>query len=233
MDSQAGGVYTKSQLALPFASHPAVFEDSTNSQPDPRSGPQSPRSLLAMDRHLDNSNTLEELVGEDQKGQSRKDSRGHKPAEITATMAKEAVNSTEHSQLRYPTPPLCNEENCDEGKHGGISLVTMLGSQPMEDAIMTPSHCRHSQDAAAGGPPPSAPCSPKEHAYDYVNPNFGDDVIVAYKASVLRDGYREYKYGPEIANMWKRGSTPVEARESWDTRAARNIAEVDQYSDSD
>lgn len=67
----------------------------------------------------------------------------------------------------------------------------------------------------------------------FVNHDFSRELDIAFKVSILRDGHRRYKYGADVAERWKRGSTPEEAREKWRLTAAKHRAEAEDYSDSD
>ena len=66
-----------------------------------------------------------------------------------------------------------------------------------------------------------------------VDPNFSREFDIAYTASITRDSARRHKYGAEVSEMWKRGSTPEEARKQWRHIAAKHRAEAEEYSDSD
>lgn len=82
--------------------------------------------------------------------------------------------------------------------------------------------------------PPVSPRTPPEHVnQSHVNPNFGFQVKDAYELSLFRDGLRRSKYGSDIADYWKRGSTPEDVRDEWNVQAARNIAAAETLSDSE
>ena len=82
--------------------------------------------------------------------------------------------------------------------------------------------------------PPTSLCSPPEFVYQHViDPQLGDEVQRAYAISRLRESLRRDKYGTEVANRWKRGFTPEEARQEWKLTAARQRAQAEEYSDSD
>ncbi|KAF2487471.1 hypothetical protein BDY17DRAFT_306853 [Neohortaea acidophila] len=91
----------------------------------------------------------------------------------------------------------------------------------------------HFELPASASPTPSAPCTRPEHVYDIYDPNFGEEVRLAYKINSLGQSCRVRKYGAEVAEAWKRGSTPDEAREQWRVEAARQLAEAEEISDSD
>lgn len=78
-------------------------------------------------------------------------------------------------------------------------------------------------------PPPSARSSPAPiDATD-----FEDQLDIAYIKSIVREGARRDKYGAAVADAWKRGSTPEEARSTWRSVKARHEAELNEISDSD
>lgn len=63
--------------------------------------------------------------------------------------------------------------------------------------------------------------SPVEFAYDDVDDDFSRKVCEAYLRSQQRQEEREDRYGVVIAREWKRGSTPIEAREAWEMELER------------
>ncbi|KAK5001359.1 hypothetical protein LTR28_012748, partial [Elasticomyces elasticus] len=77
---------------------------------------------------------------------------------------------------------------------------------------------------------PSPPSHVYANVYDHL---FGKRVRDAYTVSVLRGGYREIRYGAEIAGIWKRGSTPEEAREQWRIRRAVEEAAYEAWTDTE
>nr|POF16697.1 hypothetical protein CFP56_71338 [Quercus suber] len=54
-----------------------------------------------------------------------------------------------------------------------------------------------------------------EHVYDLYDPDFGSRVRSQYRVSQRRHACRISIYGAEVANTWKRGSTPETARDQW------------------
>lgn len=82
--------------------------------------------------------------------------------------------------------------------------------------------------------PPVSPLTPPDYVHeDVINPNFGVEVWEAYEHSLFREGLRRRKYGPELAGLWKRGSTPEDVREEWMARVSRNRAAAETLSDSE
>ncbi|KAL9031743.1 MAG: hypothetical protein Q9196_000253 [Gyalolechia fulgens] len=85
---------------------------------------------------------------------------------------------------------------------------------------------------------PSPPSSPPRTPYEYVcldvvDEDFGRKVSSQYFISVTRDGYRANKYGAEVAQQWKRGSTPEEAREEYKAKIKRQEEAFNEYSDTE
>ncbi|KAL9601231.1 MAG: hypothetical protein Q9219_002636 [cf. Caloplaca sp. 3 TL-2023] len=74
----------------------------------------------------------------------------------------------------------------------------------------------HLRSTSAGLESTPSPQTPFEFVWEgYYDPEFGKKVSDAYVGSRWRQSARVYKYGREVAEEWKRGSTPEEAREKW------------------
>lgn len=208
-------------------------EDNALPNPDLQPDNRSSNAMLESNRELPNSGDLKELTEDDQRVHHGPGFERQRRAKVTNTVTQEIPDSKEHTQLGYPTPPAYNEKY-GEGTTQCVDPVhTPHASAPQEDVAVVSRCCEQYNVLAPHVPLSTAPFTPKEYEYEHVDENFGRDVRTAYEASVLRDAYRQHKYGQEIANTWKRGSTPEDAREKWKTRAERNKAEAEQYSDSE
>ncbi|KAL8942967.1 MAG: hypothetical protein Q9211_001168 [Gyalolechia sp. 1 TL-2023] len=80
-----------------------------------------------------------------------------------------------------------------------------------------------------------SPQTPIEYVYlNLVDEDFGRKVCEAYANSISRENYRVVRYGREVAENWKRGSTPEEAREAWILNLEEQQRMIDEpLSDSD
>lgn len=77
------------------------------------------------------------------------------------------------------------------------------------------------------------PMTPLEFVYEDWDPEFGEKVQMVYQASCSEHSYRQQKYGADVANLWKRGSTPEEARDRWAKKKAVDMAAHQSISDSE
>jgi len=83
-------------------------------------------------------------------------------------------------------------------------------------------------------PPMGARTPPPDNVYeDYVEANFSEKLQAAFHLNKLVLGWRCGKYGSEVANLWKKGSTPEEDRQKWSAQVARAKADLENVSDSD
>jgi len=83
-------------------------------------------------------------------------------------------------------------------------------------------------------PPTGARTPPPDRVYpDYVEENFAYKLQGAFHLNKLVQGWRCGQYGSEVANLWRKGSTPEEDRERWKAQVVRTQAELEEVSDSD
>nr|POF02188.1 hypothetical protein CFP56_69103 [Quercus suber] len=73
-----------------------------------------------------------------------------------------------------------------------------------------------------------------ENDYD---PDFGERVQKAYTRNRIAQGFRRSMYGAAVADTWKRGSTPEEARKEWEGRLQSwnrqdNLSQTPEVEDS-
>ncbi|KAL9023812.1 MAG: hypothetical protein Q9196_006958, partial [Gyalolechia fulgens] len=110
-----------------------------------------------------------------------------------------------------PTDPAV-EHAVTDGKSASLQIPSPGYLPESEGGVASMTHQEPSQAEYAESPPQT----PFEFVYqDLVDDDFGRKVCEAFTSSQWRQGWREYRYGESVANEWKRGSTPEEAREAW------------------
>ncbi|KAL8940744.1 MAG: hypothetical protein Q9211_002125 [Gyalolechia sp. 1 TL-2023] len=77
------------------------------------------------------------------------------------------------------------------------------------------------------------PRTPFDFVYtNLIDSDFGRKVCDAYRSSIWNHRVREYRYGISVANLWKRGSTPEEARQAYKAKVKRDERAREAMSDT-
>lgn len=211
----------------------SVSEDDISQRRNPQ------HALLSTDAILDPSrisNGLGDVRSAEGKAREELDKKHIQVQQATehARSFREETDRKQDEQLRSSTTPAMTERDGMKEEHPDHKGETPQALWVSREAAACLQSCDQVQSPGPSVPPPTAPCTPPEHVYeDVVNHDFSRELDIAFTVSVLRDGYRRYKYGADVSERWKRGSTPEEARERWRLTAAKHRAEAEEYSDSE
>ncbi|KAI4178345.1 MAG: hypothetical protein LQ348_005622 [Seirophora lacunosa] len=154
----------------------------------------------------------------------------HSQKEVQGGIAQGAPAATPHLTSYSPNPSPHTNFHQEEAQSSTTQLTPLeFTSTTLRSPYASP-RSRPNTEEAPGRP---ALLSPFEFAYDDVDDDFGRKVCEAYLLSQQRQEEREGRYGVVIAREWKRGSTPIEAREAWAMELERRWDALSDSSEDD
>ena len=154
----------------------------------------------------------------------------HSQTDVQGGIAQRASGATPYLTSYSPKPsPYTNVSQKET--QGATTRLTPLEfiSSTLRSPYPSPKSSLDTEEALGG----VALLSPVEFAYDDVDDDFGRKVYEAYLLSQQRQEGREGRYGVGIAREWKRGSTPLEAREAWEIELERRWEALSDSSEDD
>ncbi|KAL9015344.1 MAG: hypothetical protein Q9173_000043 [Seirophora scorigena] len=154
----------------------------------------------------------------------------HSQKEVQGGIAQGASAGTPHLTSYSPNPSLHTNFHQKEAQRSTTQLTGLeFTSTSLRSPYPSPKSSPDTEEAPGG----VALLSPVEFAYDDVDDNFGRKVCEAYLLSQQRQEEREERYGVVIAREWKRGSTPIQAREAWEMELERRWEALSNSSEDD
>ncbi|KAL8957440.1 MAG: hypothetical protein Q9193_005287 [Seirophora villosa] len=150
--------------------------------------------------------------------------------EVQGGTAQGASAATPHLTSYWPNPSPHINFHQEEAQRSTTQLTPLeFTSTTLRSPCASPKSSPGTEEA----PGRRALLSPFEFAYDDVDDDFSRKVCEAYLLSQQRQKEREVRYGVLIAREWKRGSTPIEAREAWAMELERRWNALSDSSEDD